>query len=117
MSPQSLHYIDRSGQGRLNQYQQAIVGVGNVVEEYDTDKRFPVFGFGARVRLPNGQFTPVQHCFPVYGGGVEVFRVNGIMQVRFRHSSLLVNDFCYSFRLMLMPSTMWRSLAPPSSLH
>jgi hypothetical protein len=80
MSPQSLHYIDRSGTGRLNQYQQAISAVGEVVEEYDTDKMFPVYGFGARVRLPNGQFTAVQHCFPVYGGGVEVPRVSGILK-------------------------------------
>ena len=84
-TPASLHYLDRSGAGRLNQYQQAILSVGNVVEPYDTDKMFPVYGFGARVRLPNGQFSPVQHCFPVYGGGLEVQGINGIMQV----SSLL----------------------------
>lgn len=80
MSPTSLHHIDRSGTGRLNQYQQAILAVGTVLEEYDTDKMYPVFGFGARVRMPNGQFTAVQHCFPVYGGGVEVRGVNGILQ-------------------------------------
>ena len=26
------------------------------------------------------QFSPVQHCFPVYGGGVEVHGVGGILQ-------------------------------------
>jgi hypothetical protein len=81
MNPSSLHYIDRSGMGRMNQYQSAIAAVGQVLEEYDTDKRYPVFGFGARVRMPNGQFTAVQHCFPVYGGGVEVQGVQGILQV------------------------------------
>ena len=68
--PNSLHYIDRTGRV-LNQYQQAILSVGNVVAEYDTDKKFPVYGFGCKVRLPNGQWSVVQHSFPVYGGGVE----------------------------------------------
>jgi hypothetical protein len=80
-TPQSLHYIDRSGRGYMNQYQQAIHSVGRIVEEYDTNKMFSVFGFGARVRGPDGQWTPVQHCFPVYGGGVEVRGVDGIMRV------------------------------------
>lgn len=80
MSPTSLHYVDRSGTGRLNQYQQAILSVGRIIEEYDTNKMFGVFGFGARVRMPDGQFTPVQHCFPVYGGGVEVHGTDGVMR-------------------------------------
>lgn len=79
-TPQSLHYLDRSGQ-HLNQYQHAIMSVGRIIEEYDTNKMFSVFGFGARVRGPDGQFTPVQHCFPVYGGGVEVRGVDGILRV------------------------------------
>lgn len=80
MSPSSLHYIDRSGTGRLNQYQHAILSVGRIIEEYDTNKMFSVFGFGARVRMPDGQFTPVQHCFPVYGGGVEVQGTDGVLR-------------------------------------
>jgi len=79
-SPSSLHYVDRSGTGRQNQYQQAILSVGRIIEEYDTNKMFSVFGFGARVKLPDGQFSVVQHCFPVYGGGVEVHGVDGIMR-------------------------------------
>lgn len=41
---------------------------------------YSVFGYGARVRLPDGSFTPVQHCFPVYGGGNQVAGVTGILQ-------------------------------------
>ena len=78
-SPQSLHYIDPTG-SRLNQYQDAILSVGNIVEPYDSDKKFPVYGFGARCRQQNGEYSPVQHCFPVYGGGFEVEGVNGIVQ-------------------------------------
>jgi hypothetical protein len=29
----------------------------------------------------DGQLTGVQHCFPVYGGGLEVKGVEGILQV------------------------------------
>ena len=67
--PSSLHYIDRSRLS-MNQYQQAIVSVGNVLQEYDSDKLFQVYGFGCKVLLPDGQWSPVQHSFPVYGGGV-----------------------------------------------
>ncbi|RWR94707.1 protein BONZAI 3 [Cinnamomum micranthum f. kanehirae] len=44
--PDSLHYIDPSG--RLNAYQQAIVEVGEVIQFYDSDRRFPAWGFGGR---------------------------------------------------------------------
>lgn len=74
----SLHYLDPTGQ-RLNQYQAAITAVGNVVAEYDTDKKFPVYGFGAQMKLPSGGYGPVQHCFPVYGQGYEVHGVDGIL--------------------------------------
>jgi len=77
-APDSLHYIDPSG--KLNAYQAAISAVGNVLEKYDTDKKYSVFGFGARVRLPTGEFSPVQHCFQVYGGGTEVSGVDGILK-------------------------------------
>ncbi|CAD6333982.1 unnamed protein product [Miscanthus lutarioriparius] len=53
--PQSLHYIDPSG--RPNSYQQAILGVGEVLQFYDTDRRFPAWGFGARAQ------GHVSHCF------------------------------------------------------
>jgi hypothetical protein len=35
-----------------------------------------------QVREANGKFSPALHCFPVYGGGLEVHGVDGIMQVR-----------------------------------
>ncbi|GER32440.1 calcium-dependent phospholipid-binding protein [Striga asiatica] len=44
--PDSLHYIDPSG--RLNAYQRAILEVGGVLQFYDSDKKFPAWGFGAR---------------------------------------------------------------------
>ncbi|XP_076943911.1 protein BONZAI 3-like [Bidens hawaiensis] len=73
-NPDSLHYIDYSG--RLNAYQQAIMEVGEVIQVYDYDKRFPAWGFGGK--LYNGS---VSHCFNLSGnaGNFEVGGVQGIM--------------------------------------
>ncbi|XP_024118608.1 copine-1 [Oryzias melastigma] len=45
-SPESLHYLSPDG---LNQYLSALWSVGQVVQDYDTDKLFPAFGFGAKL--------------------------------------------------------------------
>ncbi|KAJ3603299.1 hypothetical protein NHX12_031041 [Muraenolepis orangiensis] len=45
-SPKSLHYMSPEG---LNQYLSATWSVGMVVQDYDTDKFFPAFGFGAKL--------------------------------------------------------------------
>uniref|UniRef100_A0AAQ6AIK0 Copine-3 n=1 Tax=Amphiprion ocellaris TaxID=80972 RepID=A0AAQ6AIK0_AMPOC len=44
--PQSLHYINPNG---YNEYLAAIWAVGNVIQDYDSDKMFPAFGFGAQI--------------------------------------------------------------------
>ncbi|KAI3951061.1 hypothetical protein MKW92_031589, partial [Papaver armeniacum] len=71
-SPTSLHYIDPSG--RLNAYQQAILEVGEVIQFYDSDKRFPAWGFGGR---PANDV--VSHCFNLNGsrGDPENFSLHG----------------------------------------
>jgi len=53
----SLHYIDPTG--RPNQYLTAINSVGEIIQDYDTDKLFPALGFGAR--LP--PFGNISHEF------------------------------------------------------
>ncbi|XP_077026208.1 copine-1 isoform X2 [Tamandua tetradactyla] len=45
-SPDSLHYLSPSG---INEYLTALWSVGSVVQDYDSDKLFPAFGFGAQV--------------------------------------------------------------------
>ncbi|XP_062232534.1 protein BONZAI 3-like [Phragmites australis] len=72
-APQSSHYIDSSG--RLNSYQQEILGVGEVLQFYDTDRRFPAWGFGAKTQ------GHVSHCFNLNTttNGCEVVGVEGIM--------------------------------------
>ncbi|KAM3841259.1 copine-3 isoform 1-T2 [Vipera latastei] len=57
-SSDSLHYISPNG---VNEYLSAIWSVGMVIQDYDTDKMFPAFGFGAQIP-PSWQ---VSHEFPL----------------------------------------------------
>ncbi|CAI8052267.1 Copine-1 [Geodia barretti] len=57
-NPTSLHYINPSCP---NEYTMALWAVGGVCQDYDTDKLFPAFGFGAKV---GGK---VSHEFPLNG--------------------------------------------------
>ncbi|XP_057559935.1 copine-1 isoform X2 [Hippopotamus amphibius kiboko] len=45
-SPDSLHYLSPTG---VNEYLTALWSVGSVVQDYDSDKLFPAFGFGAQI--------------------------------------------------------------------
>ncbi|XP_069668660.1 copine-8-like [Periplaneta americana] len=51
-SPDSLHYISIVP----NAYEQAIQAVGGIIQDYDSDKMFPVLGFGARLP-PDGRVS------------------------------------------------------------
>lgn len=72
----SLHF--RNPTGAPNQYQQAIVNVGNILMPYDYDGQVPVYGFGGK--LPNGETS---HCFALNGnpGQPEVAGVPGVLGV------------------------------------
>jgi len=52
--PNSLHYRDPTG--RPNQYVTAIQAVGEIIQDYDSDKQFPCLGFGARIP-PTGEVS------------------------------------------------------------
>ncbi|CAH8384012.1 unnamed protein product [Eruca vesicaria subsp. sativa] len=82
-TPSSLHYNDPSG--RLNSYQKAIMEVGEVIQFYDSDRRFPAWGFGGRTA--DGH---VSHAFNLNGAsfGDEVVGVEGIMSA---YSNALTN--------------------------
>merc|ERR1719228_2026296 len=69
--PSSLHYQDPTG--RPNQYVTAITSVGDIIQDYDSDKMFPALGFGARIP-PNGE---VSHEFFLNLSGENPF-CNGI---------------------------------------
>jgi hypothetical protein len=71
--PSSLHALKKD---EYNDYQKAIISVGNILNFYDSDKKYPVFGFGAK--LPNGQTSHCFHCnFDAMNP--EVFGVDGIL--------------------------------------
>jgi len=70
----SLHYLGGNQFGQFNQYQNAIVSIGPIIEDYDHDKNFGAFGFGAK---PQPQL-PVSHCFPL-AETPEVQGVQGIL--------------------------------------
>lgn len=55
----SLHYLSSK---MPNDYQKAIISVGDILNHYDSDKKYPVYGFGAKVPTQNG-YT-LSHCFP-----------------------------------------------------
>ena len=46
-NPASLHY------GQHNQYTTAIKAVANIIQDYDSDRLFPCYGFGAKVGAKN----------------------------------------------------------------
>ncbi|XP_028765247.1 protein BONZAI 1 isoform X2 [Neltuma alba] len=81
--PDSLHYMDPSG--RPNAYQRAILDVGEVLQFYDSDKRFPTWGFGARPI--DG---PVSHCFNLNGSS-HYCEVDGIQGIMMAYTSALLN--------------------------
>lgn len=74
----SLHFIDPRGP---NQYQHAISSTVSILQEYDADKQFPVYGFGG---IPPGALD-VDHCFPLNlnPSSPEVAGSQGVLQVKF----------------------------------
>ena len=76
----SLHYL--GGTNSLswgNQYEKALMNVGAVVEPYDSDRSFPVFGFGGIPRHMGS--NEVSHCFAMNGnpGNPEIIGISGIV--------------------------------------
>ncbi|KAJ3611396.1 hypothetical protein NHX12_021411 [Muraenolepis orangiensis] len=69
-TPQSLHFIDPRG---YNEYLAAIWAVGSVIQDYDSTRTFPAFGFGAIVP-PSRE---VSHEFPLNFNPEDPF-CNGI---------------------------------------
>lgn len=59
-SRRSLHYLDKQGK---NDYVKAIECIMDILQDYDTDQMYPVYGFGGK--LPGGQ--DASHCFALNG--------------------------------------------------
>lgn len=67
--PNSLHYMNPKGP---NQYQLAINFIGQILMNYDTDKKIPAFGFGAKPHFGTLNSNVVNHCFPLSGNGGKI---------------------------------------------
>merc|ERR1712038_1925243 len=69
--PGTLHYLSPDG-STMNDYEKAISAIGSVLADYDTDKMFPVWGFGAKY---SGQVYHLFQCGP----NAEVDGIKGIL--------------------------------------
>ncbi|KAL1420742.1 hypothetical protein MTO96_004475 [Rhipicephalus appendiculatus] len=73
--PASLHFMDPV---RPNAYAMAIRAVGEVIQDYDSDKMFPALGFGARLP-PDGR---VSHEFFLNGSATDPYcaGIQGVLE-------------------------------------
>ena len=80
----SLHYQSTD---KPNEYVSAIREVGNTLQYYDSDKKIPAFGFGAKLP-PN--FDVVSHCFALNGNIFEPDN-EGISDLLEKYSKMVKN--------------------------
>nr|CAD7435265.1 unnamed protein product [Timema monikensis] len=82
MSPDSLHFISSLAP---NQYEKALTAVGEIIQDYDSDKLFPVLGFGARLppdgRVSHEFFVNMRTDSPYCSGipGQKPFNFSGFL--------------------------------------
>lgn len=58
---------------QMNAYAMALKAVGEIIQDYDSDKMFPALGFGAKLP-PDGR---VSHEFPLVSKLWSYFRHSG----------------------------------------
>lgn len=78
----SLHYLNPQ---RPNDYIQAIESVGEILQYYDSDKKFPVYGFGAK--MPS-KFEIVSHCFALNKNFFDP-EISGIQNIISEYSKIV----------------------------
>ncbi|XP_068611522.1 copine-8 isoform X1 [Brachionichthys hirsutus] len=73
--PTSLHYMSPY---QLNAYAMALKAVGEIIQDYDSDKMFPALGFGAKLP-PDGR---VSHEFALNGNPQNPYcaGIDGVME-------------------------------------
>lgn len=62
--PTSLHFMNPQ---QPNQYQVVLDSVLRILLNYDSDKKIPALGFGAKPHFPTMNSSIVSHCFPLSG--------------------------------------------------
>ncbi|XP_033889159.1 copine-8 isoform X4 [Acipenser ruthenus] len=77
--PTSLHYMSPY---QMNAYAMALKAVGEIIQDYDSDKMFPALGFGAKLP-PDGR---VSHEFALNGNPLNpyCYRIDGVMEAYYQ---------------------------------
>uniref|UniRef100_A0A8C6L1Y4 Copine 8 n=1 Tax=Nothobranchius furzeri TaxID=105023 RepID=A0A8C6L1Y4_NOTFU len=77
--PTSLHYMSPY---QLNAYAMALKAVGEIIQDYDSDKMFPALGFGAKLP-PDGR---VSHEFALNGNPQNPYctGIDGVMEAYYQ---------------------------------
>ncbi|XP_078144387.1 copine-9-like isoform X1 [Centroberyx gerrardi] len=77
--PTSLHYMSPY---QMNAYAMALKAVGEIIQDYDSDKLFPAYGFGAKLP-PDGK---ISHAFPMSGDGdnPNCVGIEGVLEAYFQ---------------------------------
>ncbi|XP_012672772.2 copine-8 isoform X3 [Clupea harengus] len=77
--PTSLHYMNPY---QLNAYAMALRAVGEIIQDYDSDKMFPALGFGAKLP-PDGR---VSHEFALNGNPQNPYchGIDGVMEAYYQ---------------------------------
>ncbi|XP_043964141.1 copine-8 isoform X1 [Gambusia affinis] len=77
--PTSLHYMNPY---QLNAYAMALKAVGEIIQDYDSDKMFPALGFGAKLP-PDGR---VSHEFALNGNPQNPYcaGIDGVMEAYYQ---------------------------------
>ncbi|KAM6982993.1 copine-9-like [Tautogolabrus adspersus] len=76
--PTSLHYMSPY---QMNAYAMALKAVGEIIQDYDSDKLFPAYGFGAKLP-PDGK---ISHAFPLAGENenANCVGIEGVLEAYF----------------------------------
>uniref|UniRef100_A0A9J7Y8G8 Copine 8 n=2 Tax=Cyprinus carpio TaxID=7962 RepID=A0A9J7Y8G8_CYPCA len=79
MPPTSLHYMNPY---QLNAYAMALKAVGEIIQDYDSDKMFPALGFGAKLP-PDGR---ISHEFALNGNPQNPYcnGIDGVMEAYYQ---------------------------------
>uniref|UniRef100_A0A8C1P6Y1 Copine 8 n=1 Tax=Cyprinus carpio TaxID=7962 RepID=A0A8C1P6Y1_CYPCA len=77
--PTSLHYMNPY---QLNTYAMALKAVGDIIQDYDSDKMFPALGFGAKLP-PDGR---ISHEFALNGNPQNPYcnGIDGVMEAYYQ---------------------------------
>uniref|UniRef100_A0A3B3U9C3 Copine family member 9 n=1 Tax=Poecilia latipinna TaxID=48699 RepID=A0A3B3U9C3_9TELE len=77
--PTSLHYMSPY---QMNAYAMALKAVGEIIQDYDSDKLFPAYGFGAKLP-PDGK---ISHAFPLNGDSDQpnCVGIEGVLEAYFQ---------------------------------